>query len=424
MARWFNLSSAQLLQNFARHERANTAVIFALAAPVLLAAVGAGVDFSLASRLKASLQGAADAGAVAGASEMTLGKSANTHIVDVAMRFAKSNLELNNIKNADVTAALTVDRTGVEVAIRQTSEAFFSKILSTTPPVVSVKAVAKADITEKKICVLGLDASSPNTVSLDSNSRLTANDCGVYSNSKNSAGLRSQSNAILKAQLICSAGGRIGGESNFYPRPMLDCPSIKDPLASRPSPPIGACKATSMVIKHAEQTLTPGTYCKGLTIEANAKVRLLPGVYVIKDGPLVVDSNAELTGDYTGLFFTGTNTYFKFTSNAVVNLSAPKDGPMAGLLIFEDRNNPLDTKFTITSNSTRKLLGTIYMPRGLFVVHANNRVADQSAYTVIVARRIDLSAGPNLIVNSNYDKTDVPVPAGLGRIGGTVRLTN
>lgn len=101
----------------------------------------------------------------------------------------------------------------------------------------------------------------------------------------------------------------------------------------------------------------------------------------MKDGPLIVDSNGELEGEYAGFYFTGANAHFRFTSNAKVTLTAPKDGPMAGLLFFENRNNPLNTRFEIASNFTRKLVGTIYLPRGRFTVDANQPVADQSAYT-------------------------------------------
>ena len=47
------------------------------------------------------------------------------------------------------------------------------------------------------------------------------------------------------------------------------------------------------------------------------------------------------------------------------------------------------------------------------VVDAKQPVADQSAYTAIVAQSIELNMGPNLVLNADYDMTDVPVPAGI-----------
>jgi hypothetical protein len=54
-------------------------------------------------------------------------------------------------------------------------------------------------------------------------------------------------------------------------------------------------------------------------------------------------------------------------------------------------------------------------------VDASNPVADQSAYTAIIVRRLDLKAAPNLVLNASYHQTDVPVPQGLVP-GNNVRL--
>lgn len=48
------------------------------------------------------------------------------------------------------------------------------------------------------------------------------------------------------------------------------------------------------------------------------------------------------------------------------------------------------------------------------IIDSASSVADQSAYTVIVARQVDLFDGPNLVLNSDYGSTDIPLPAGVG----------
>ena len=54
------------------------------------------------------------------------------------------------------------------------------------------------------------------------------------------------------------------------------------------------------------------------------------------------------------------------------------------------------------------------MPHGRLIIDANTPIADKSAYTVLVVQRIDLHAGPNLVLNSDYSATDAPVPPGVG----------
>jgi hypothetical protein len=49
-------------------------------------------------------------------------------------------------------------------------------------------------------------------------------------------------------------------------------------------------------------------------------------------------------------------------------------------------------------------------------------IADRSAYTVIVARTVELYDGPDLVLNSDYDGSSVPVPEGVGPLGSTITL--
>jgi Flp pilus assembly protein TadG len=62
-----------LMNRFRRDQRGNIAVIFAIACIPILAAVGCGVDYSEASRMRAKLQSAADAAAVASISQNSQG---------------------------------------------------------------------------------------------------------------------------------------------------------------------------------------------------------------------------------------------------------------------------------------------------------------------------------------------------------------
>ncbi len=77
-----------------------------------------------------------------------------------------------------------------------------------------------------------------------------------------------------------------------------------------------------------------------------------------------------------------------------------------------------------SSQSTAAATGVIGVAcLSTFVVNANQVVADQSEYTAVVARRIDLSQAPRLVINTNYGGTDVPVPKGLGPWSASAALT-
>ena len=159
-----------------------------------------------------------------------------------------------------------------------------------------------------------------------------------------------------------------------------------------------------------------------------------------------MDKNASLTGSNTGFYFTGARGGLLFDEKSVVSLTAPKDGIMAGLLFFEDRLAPPAPvsllppsgkgkakptpggitalrEYRIISENARTLLGTIYLPVGRLIIDSKKPVADQSAYTVIIARLINLYDGPDLVLNARYGSTDVPVPNGVGPSSADTQLT-
>ncbi|MGZ3295339.1 MAG: TadE/TadG family type IV pilus assembly protein, partial [Xanthobacteraceae bacterium] len=63
----------RLIGRFRKDRRGNIAVIFAIACIPLISAVGCAVDYSMATRMKAKLQSAADGAAVASISQRSLG---------------------------------------------------------------------------------------------------------------------------------------------------------------------------------------------------------------------------------------------------------------------------------------------------------------------------------------------------------------
>ncbi len=117
---------------------------------------------------------------------------------------------------------------------------------------------------------------------------------------------------------------------------------MKDPFASRAQPAADVCTTTNLIVSAGRRTLTPGVYCGGLKITTGAAVTTLsPGVYVLKNGPLVVDKQSSLTADGAGFFLTGANAVLAIDDTTTVNMKARQAGPLAGMLFFEDRSVPV-----------------------------------------------------------------------------------
>ena len=139
-------------------------------------------------------------------------------------------------------------------------------------------------------------------------------------------------------------------------------------------------------------------------------------------GKLEIKENARLIGDDVVLFF-DKKSKFDFKDHALVELYGRKRGTYAGMVMVADRGNTQD--FIISSDNVDNLLGVIYVPDAQLIVEGgNNDVARDSAWTVIVAKSLQLKGAPSLIINANYSASDVPVPTGVGPRGGGSQLVN
>lgn len=422
------------IRRFWENRRGNLAVTLAVLAIPLTTAAGVAVDYTIMSQKQRELQQAADAAALASVRELSLSGANIKVLQSLAESYVHSNLWGTGSASVDgITVRTSIPKVKsrqVTVDIDYVWRPFL--IHYVTSKALPLKASATATLSGASLtCVIGLmqpQIFAKASVHLDNKSVIKAGNCSVFSNSVSKFGLRADDNAEMSAQTICSAGGVITfGKATFDPLPISDCPKIEDPLRKRKPPAYGGCTETALTISK-DTLLSPGVYCNGLTISGNAQVNLKPGIYVIKDGPLIVDDKAGFSGTNVSFFLTGDNSIFEFRENTTIDLSAMDSGPTAGLLFFEDQKvvhsfnfNPFaldklppDVRLhRIASNDARNLLGTLYLSRSILLIDANAPVADASAYTAIVTGRLWLREGPILTLNADYTTTTVPVPEGL-----------
>ncbi|GJD96863.1 pilus assembly protein TadG-related protein [Methylobacterium iners] len=410
---------------FAASRSGTTLLVVALAMSVLAGAVGAAVDYGSWVKQRSHLQAAADAAAMAAARELAVSAFEQRRMQTVAESWAKKAfVDQGAGVGLTVSVAPQDNGTSVQVQLRHERKQYLSGILAVTPGQIAATSLATLR-GQRKLCVIALDPASSQTIYLKSNSWLTARDCDIHSNATSSSGVESDSGIQVTAERVCSGGG-FKGAGSFFASKVTDCRKIDDPIADRVPPSAGPCEPTNTFVDRgsagSRHVLRAGTYCGGLFIGGNSYVTLSAGEYVIKDGPLVIDSNADVRGDGVGFYLTGPGSVFQFLSNARISLDAPRSGALYGLLFFEDRSAPLLREHVIKTNYASNMTGTVYLPRGRFVVDATNEVAQQSAFTVIVTQQLLLTANPKLVLNTKYGTTTVPVPKGLGQTDGDIYL--
>lgn len=408
------------------------------------------------------MQNAADAAVLAGGNTLKLSPSNSTAVASIVQRIIGEQASSPPDRPLSVQVTVGSEKTSVSATATDNFKLAFGAFVGIKVVPITVRSTVTI-MGKMRLCLLTLDPAAKGSLHLEKNANLSATACSLYANSTNAKAIQGDNDAIAKADTICSVGGASTNRANFAPPVTTGCPAIKDPLVGTITAPTpGACVTVSMtagpgpgkgpggpaagnVAVTASTTLDPGTYCGGLHITSTANVTLNPGIYIIKDGPLIVDGQASMTGQDVAFYFMGNAAGVRFDTNTTISLAAPVSGPLAGFLMTEEPSvsdpvppppgpkgsppsppgppsKPL-REYRIISNNARTMLGTIYLPAGRLIIDGSAAVSDQSAHTVVVVQLLDLYDGPTLYLNANYDATSVPVPKGVGPIGGKLILT-
>jgi len=409
-------------QRFGAARGGNVAITFAFTMPVLLFLMSLAVDYGMALGNRRMLQEAADAASLAGAKELSLADANRVNVaavVDaVVAAYVKTNIKAGappvKVQSSVIDVPSLPQQVKVEIA--QTMPLAFKQ----TSIKLNVTAVASI-IGKPNLCLLALDPSNMGTIYIQKSAAVVGQNCSIFSNSSHSNGIKAFGSSKLSGSVICSAGGFSGGKANYSPTPIPDCPQFPDPLVGRPEPNAAGCSETNLVLTNKTTSLSPGTYCGGLTINGSSNITLKPGIYIMKDGPLSVEGTSKFIGLNTGFYFTGPNARLFLDRLTTIDLTAPKDGMMAGILFFGSRSQS-DVQHDILSDNARNVLGTIYFPSGTLSIDANQPIADKSAYTAIIVGKMTANSGPTVYLNTDYSASDVPVPDGIRGAGQPARL--
>ncbi|MDP3896165.1 MAG: pilus assembly protein TadG-related protein [Mesorhizobium sp.] len=439
---------------FRRCTRGNFAIGVALLSPILLGLAGGAIDLYVFQNHRHQLQSTADAAVLAAATEAGL----KGWTVDSAKQVVASVVSGNLSKKfAGVTFSyeVKVDEKARRVTLDLSQDHYGYFVLGyfTGSPQIAVQATARAS-GQATICIIVQSPNQFGAFQLYGASKINAPGCSAYSNSVDTKGVLVKDTSRLVTQFACSGGGYSGKTSAFTPLPLTDCPKLSDPLAARASlvdaeTNKSTCKYNSLKVDGANKTLAPGTYCGGLEIENGAKVTFQPGIHVIKDGRMRLAKGASIVGDGVAFVFSGSKSILDLKNDTSIALSAPKDGPMAGILIYAQGDGKKARDFKIESKNAQKFVGTVYLPSDSLIIGGDKDgdgvcdpdIADDgslipagaacisdvgaaSSWTAIIADTVRVTAGSTLVLNSDYKGSDVPVPDGIGPNSGRTFLSN
>ncbi|HYE42893.1 MAG TPA: pilus assembly protein TadG-related protein [Caulobacteraceae bacterium] len=409
-------SAARWLTGFGADRRGVIALKFALVLPPIAALTLGAIDLHAVHSIKTKLQDVADSAALAAASELALAVNEEGPKARARSWVQSQFADWADAPAIDVGVEVLPMEGGaraIRVSLDGNRPSFFGNLLP--PGGWNLHADATAtSVMLTPLCVLAHGKLGQRAIEVTDAGKITAPDCMVHSNKE-----------------ILVSGGRISAgmvqavdwaRGVITPEPATGAAAIEDPFRNLPLTPGRLCGSIDLVrFTEGRHSIPAGVHCGGYLVEGDAELVLEEGEHWFMLGALTVREDARLTGEDVVLLF-DTASNFDFSGNAVVNLDGRKSGPYAGFVMAATRLNV--KPFTITSDNVATLLGVIYVPQARLIVEGAEDVARDSAWTVIVARSIELRGAPSLFINADYAGTDVPVPTGVGPREGGSRLVN
>jgi len=399
-----------------RDKSGNFAMLAAVVAVPLMVAAGGAVDLAGALALKTELQGAADAGALAGAAV-----GSDRH-VDAAESFLAANLGGNSSEDLERSSRVHKIESAqgiVTVRLNQPYQTSFLGLIGMESIPVSVLARAKAQ-KRNDACIFALDPSKVEAFRLVNANTFRA-ECGIQVNSDNARALKIESSKFFSATTINVHGGS-SVKQTLLPQPIDRSPVVPDPLAGieEPQQKGKPCNFTALTIDSSSPaTLNPGVYCKGLTVNSSAGLVLKPGVYVFRNGNFTLNASGTVKGEDVLLYFEDERSAFMSNGAAVLQLSAPTTGKLAGILMFQGRD-------AVGSSVIKRLntadgsyyAGTIYLPHAAVEWNVSGSANVEAAYTALITKTLYMAVSGTVAFRKPPENSAVPVPPQLAGGGG------
>jgi hypothetical protein len=443
-----------------RKNEGGQALVFAVTTLgiLLMGFAGMGIDMGMMRYQKRLLQTAADAAAIAAASNLVYGgvsAAATAAVSQNGFAVATTNLgaacptTVSNVtmtlNNGPVSGPHQSNASYVEVCVAELQPTFFMRVVGVNSETVSARAVATnlggGGNTSGCLFTLGSPSNAIEGVNVTGSVSIQGSSCGIVDNGN--------FNTTGKAFDVCAASfsvegisgsagtaGACGGKGLFCTAsatcPATGAPAAGDPLAYLTAPAVPAdatcppgstawctltATGTSVVMPTGTTTtLNPGRY-SNIVFGKNSTTTLAPGIYYIDGSPgITFNGAATVTGTGVTFYFTGSATINATGggSNLDMQVSAPTSGTYAGILMYQD---PSDlSPPTLGGDNNTSLTGALYFPSVELTLFGNANLNANSQYSIIVSKALALTGNPVLYLNSNYSG----LPGGVSIIKNAV----
>jgi hypothetical protein len=404
----------------AADQQGGAALVFAIVLPAIAVGVAVSVELGFLAMEKSKLQDAADASALAAASEMAFGSQASVlQRAEANAKMMVADIDRRSDLDADASVLMQGGKAaGVTMNLVSRRGSFFGDMLPPGGFVTAVSASAMG-MNLAPLCVFGTSEKVvPNSVNISSG-KVTAGACVIHSNT----GVNIGAGSTVVAGAV-QAGAVVTGKTTAPTRDGAEV--VADPFKTIVTAPPSWTACTTDNYKAAKnevRELNPGVHCGNVDVDNTATLRLKPGVHYFSK-KLQMKESSRLEGDNATIVF-GPNLDLSIDSlNVRWDLyGAQKEaGALAGFVLVLDRarTNPI----VIPAKIVERLEGVVYAPEARFTVDGAADAAGESAWTVLVGKDIRATNNAHIFINADYNSSDVPVPQGVGNRHGFTRTGN
>lgn len=353
----------KIMAHFRNASSGNVALTFAIVLVPVMGSVGAAVDYSQSSSIKAAMQSAADVAALG--TVKLAPKLTPEQIQSTALGLFNASFKWSSITPA-VTATYDPGSSAVTVSATASYKPKLVNVIGISQ--IGMAATSKATIAAKswQICVMVTEEVDNHTLKVEGGSKIEFENCMVQVNTANWDAVEARDTSYIHSKNgeNCFVGDIHYGD--VQPPKNPTCTFFEDPFSGLKTSAV-TCDYTKMQVSNAGVTLQPGTYCGGLII--NASTTMAPGLYIINGGSFkVTGSSTNITANNVTIVLAGVTDNVSIETSGTITMSPMTTGQFAGFLIYNDDPEPTNPKkkkkggSSKISKATLNATGVWYMP--------------------------------------------------------------
>ena len=439
--------------NHKKSEKGQAIILIVFAIIGLVGLTGLTVDGGLVYSDRRQAQNAADSAAFAAALAYSRNQNYATAAQNIAATNGYNNDGTTNIVTVTTTASpsgacppLAIDNLDITVEVISHIDTTFSTVVGIQQITNTVTATTRACGTYTTslfngAAIVALKTTGNSTFNVNGNFTLDVNSSGVFVNSSSNCALNANGNGTMSVDTAYSVVGTACKNGNVTMNgPVQSATQVPYPPSIDIPLPSITCSGNGAVTGN---TVNPGNFPSGLSLNGNGNYTFSPGNYCINNGSVSINGNINVAANDvnfrinngtfsingnskvvcdnmlihvvsgSGISFNGngsnncSNVTFiaedgtvSWNGNVANTFTAPTSGIYKGLVLYMPLSN--NETLVINGNSGSQITGSMIAPAATVTINGNSGTT--GFHTQIIGYTININGNSNTIINFDAEE--------------------